>query len=96
MLPGAPEELQEGYSWLIQLQNGNFACKCFSYFEKQQLTKSQRTNTLSSTVGLAPSKWTRLQSFKQHAENPQHQKAAIVFVRDTMKDIPAASIPSAS
>ena len=100
-LPGTPStysegEFQEAWSWLVQLQSGNFVCKCCSYVEKQQLTKSMRTNTLSSPTGLTPCKWTRLQSFRQHAQNPQHKKAAILFVRDTMKDIPLQSIPSAS
>ena len=99
--PGTPrtnseEEFEEAWSWLVQLQSGNFVCKCCSYVEKQQLTKSLRNNTLSSPTGLTPSKWTRLQSFRQHAQNPQHKKAAILFVRDTMKDIPLQSIPSAS
>ena len=100
-LPGTPStysegEFQEAWSWLVQLQSGNFVCKCCSYVEKQQLTKSLRTNTLSSPTGLIPGKWTQLQSFRQHAQNPQHKKAAILFVRDTMKDIPLQSIPSAS
>ena len=101
-LPGTPSgadaesEFQEAWSWLVQLQNGNLVCKCCSYVEKQQLTKRLRTNTLSSPTGLAPTKWTRLQSFRQHAQRPQHKKAAILFVRDTMKDMPLQSIPSAS
>ena len=100
-LPGTPStysegEFQEAWSWLVQLQSGNFICKCCSYVEKQQLTKRLRTNTLSSPTGLTPSKWTRLQSFRQHAQKPQHKKAAILFVRDTAKDIPLQSIPSAS
>ena len=101
MLPGTPStysegEFQEAWSWLVQLNQGNFACKCCSYVEKQQLSKSMRTNTLSSPMGLTPSKWTRLQSFRQHAQMPHHKKAAILFVRDTMKDIPLQSIPSTS
>ena len=98
-LPGTPstfseEEFEEAWSWLVQLPSGNFLCRCCSYVEKQKLTKCLRTNTLSSSTGLAPTTWTRLQSFKQHAENPQHKAAAILFVRDTMKDIPLQSIPS--
>ena len=100
-LPGTPstfseEEFQKAWSWLVQLQSGNFVCKCCSYVEKQKLTKCLRTNTLSSTTGLAPTTWTRLQSFKQHTLNPQHKAAAILFVRDTMKDIPLQSLPSTS
>ena len=100
ILPGTAhteeEEFQEAWSWLVQLQSGNFACKCCSYVENQKLTKISRTNTLSSPTGLAPSKWMRLQSFRQHAQMPKHKKAAILFVRATMKDIPLQSIPSAS
>ena len=60
------------------------------------MTKPLRNNTLSSKTGLAPSKWTRLQSFKQHACNPMHKAASIQFVRDTMKNIPLGDIASAS
>ena len=48
------EEFQEAWSWLVQLQSGNFVCKCCSYVEKQKLSKTLRTNTLSSTT-----RWSR-------------------------------------
>ena len=99
LLPGTPSseaEFEESWSWLVRLPSGNFVCKACAYVEKQHTTTSRRTNTLSSPTGLAPTKWTRLQSFKQHAQNPHHKKAAILFVRDTMKDIPLQSIPSTS
>ena len=81
-------------SWLAVLPNGNFQCKC-CFFRQSQLEQMDRRKIqgLASTEGLQPTPWTRLQTFRQHA-NRQHELNVALYVRTTMPEVPATDFAS--
>ena len=67
--------------------NGHFQCKCCHYLQAKFQFPSSRANIMSSAGGMAPSNWTRLQTFKPHHASSQHKVAATIFIRETMPHI---------
>ena len=92
LLPGSVD-----VSWLARNSDGNFQCKACRYADaKVEISDFKRNNprSLSTEAGIEPRVWTRLQTFKQHQRCRQHKVNALVFVRETMPEIPLADVAS--
>jgi hypothetical protein len=85
-------------SWLVQLENEHLQCAACRYsvqkkhhakapIGEQNLFNSDMQQTLASEEGMPISRWTRLQTLKQHQTMKCHKLNAVNFVHDTHPEI---------
>jgi hypothetical protein len=78
---------EHGESLLVPLETGMIQCvACHRFGEKKNVP-------LSTSRGMPISKWTRLQSFKDHADSQRHQLAMVEWLGEK-SIIPATSMAS--
>ena len=93
-------------SWLVQLENEHLQCAACRYSMQKKYKQGQPHSVvlgpknfelqqkLASEEGMPISRWTRLQTLKQHQKQKCHKLIAINFVRDTHPEVAVDGIAS--
>ena len=93
-------------SWLVQLENEHLQCAACRYSLQKKYQQGQPHSLvlapknfelqqkLASEEGMPISRWTRLQTLKQHQKQKNHKLNAINFVRDTHPEVTMDGIAS--
>ena len=93
-------------SWLVQLENEHLQCAACRYSLQKKYQQGQPHSLvlapknfelqqkLASEEGMPISRWTRLQTLKQHQKQKCHKLNAINFVRDTHPEVAVDGIAS--